>query len=147
VDFQRDIQPGDSFDVMVERDHLSDGQVAKWGNILYAELTVSGKTHRIYRFESRQQDSVGYFDEEGRSVRKALMKTPVDGARLSSRFGKRRHPILGYTRMHRGVDFAAPSGTPVYAAGNGTITMAGHNGGYGRYIRIRHNNGYSTAYA
>jgi murein DD-endopeptidase MepM/ murein hydrolase activator NlpD len=147
VDFQRDIQPGDKFGVLVERSHLKDGQVARWGDILYAELTVSGKTHRLYRFESRQQGDARYFDENGRSVRKALLKTPVDGARLSSRFGKRRHPVLGYTRMHQGVDFAAPPGTPIFAAGNGTIVAAGRNGGYGRYIRIRHNGQYATAYA
>jgi murein DD-endopeptidase MepM/ murein hydrolase activator NlpD len=88
-----------------------------------------------------------YFDAQGRSARKALMRTPIDGARLSSRYGKRRHPVLGYTRMHRGVDFAASRGTPIYAAGNGSITHAGRNGGYGKYVRIRHNGRYSTAYA
>ncbi len=146
VDFQRDIQKNDKFDVMVERLHQKNGDFARWGKILYAELVLSGKPVRLYRYESRHH-GVEYFDEKGRSAQKALMKTPINGARLSSRFGKRRHPILGYTRMHRGVDFAAPRGTPIYAAGNGTITYAGHQGGYGKYIRIRHNGRYSTAYA
>lgn len=150
VDFQRDIQPGDKFNVLVERSHLEDGRIARWGEIQFAEMIVSGKTHRYYRFESsdkRGRSQVGYFDESGHSARKPLLKTPVDGARLSSRYGKRRHPILGYNRMHRGVDFAAPRGTPVYAAGNGTIASAGRNGGYGKYVRIRHNERYATAYA
>lgn len=150
VDFQRDVQPGDSFNVMVERSHLKNGDVARWGDVLYADMTVQGKTQRYYRFESKDRNgriSVGYFDDKGHSVRKPLLKTPIDGARLSSGFGKRRHPILGYTRMHRGVDFAAPPGTPVYAAGNGRVVSVGRNGGYGRYIRIRHNGKYSTAYA
>lgn len=150
VDFQRDIQPGDTFNVMVERSHLKNGEIAKWGDVLYADMTVSGKTQRYYRFETKSRNGrsvVGYFDDKGYSVRKPLLKTPIDGARLSSGYGKRRHPILGYTRMHRGVDFAAPSGTPIYAAGNGRVASVGRNGGYGRYIRIRHNGKYSTAYA
>jgi murein DD-endopeptidase MepM/ murein hydrolase activator NlpD len=149
VDFQRDIQTGDTFNVLVERSHLEDGRIARWGDIQYAEMIVSGKPHRYYRFESRDKKGrsrVGYFDKTGHSARKPLLKTPVDGARLSSRYGKRRHPILGYTRMHRGVDFAAPRGTPIYAAGNGTIASAGRKGGYGKYVRIRHNERYSTAY-
>ncbi len=149
VDFQREIRPGDSFNVLVERSHLKNGDIARWGDVLYADMTVRGKTQRYFRFESKSKKghtNVGYFDEKGYSARKPLMKTPVDGARLSSGFGRRRHPILGYTKMHRGVDFAAPSGTPIYAAGNGTISSIGRNGGYGRYIRIRHNGRYSTAY-
>lgn len=146
VDFQRDIQKNDKFDVMVERLHQQNGDFARWGKILYAELVLSGKPIRLYRYESKNH-GVEYFDEKGRSAQKALMKTPINGARLSSRFGRRRHPILGFTRMHRGVDFAAPRGTPIYAAGNGTVTYAGRKGGYGNYIRIRHNGRYSTAYA
>lgn len=149
VDFQRDIRPGDSFNVLVERAHLKNGDVARWGDVLYADMTVRGKTQRYFRFESKNRKGrtrVGYFDEKGYSARKPLLKTPVDGARLSSGYGRRRHPILGYTKMHRGVDFAAPSGTPVYAAGNGTISSVGRNGGYGRYVKIRHNGRYSTAY-
>ncbi|NKB19192.1 MAG: peptidoglycan DD-metalloendopeptidase family protein [Alphaproteobacteria bacterium] len=146
VDFQRDIQKNDKFDVMVERLHQKNGDFARWGKILYAELFLSGKPIRLYRYESKRH-GVEYFDERGRSAQKALMKTPINGARLSSRYGRRRHPILGYTRMHRGVDFAAPRGTPIYAAGNGTVSYAGRKGGYGKYIRIRHNGRYSTAYA
>jgi len=149
VDFQRDIRPGDTFNVMVERSHMKNGDIARWGDVLYADMTVGGKTQRYFRFESKRKNGrtvIGYFDEKGRSARKPLLKTPVDGARLSSGFGRRRHPILGYTRMHRGVDFAAPIGTPIYAAGNGTVESVGRNGGYGRYIRIRHNAQYSTAY-
>ncbi|MBO6838055.1 MAG: M23 family metallopeptidase, partial [Alphaproteobacteria bacterium] len=90
---------------------------------------------------------IDYYDAKGQSVRRALLRTPVEGARISSGFGKRKHPILGYTKMHKGLDFAAPSGTPIYAAGDGVVEAAGWNGGYGRYIRIRHNGTYSTAYA
>ena len=146
VDFQRDIQKNDKFNVMVERLHRKNGDFARWGKILYAELILSGKPIKLYRYESKNH-GVEYFDEKGRSAQKALMKTPINGARLSSRYGRRRHPILGYTRMHRGVDFAAPRGTPIYAAGNGTVTYAGRKGGYGNYIRIRHNGRYATAYA
>ncbi len=146
VDFQRDIQPKDRFDVLFEQFHLPDGSVVRSGNILFAELRLSGVRHRLYRFKVKNRRAE-YFDGKGRSARKALMKTPIDGARLSSGYGRRRHPILGYTRMHRGLDFAAPRGTPVYAAGNGTIVRAGRNGAYGKYIRIRHNGRYSTAYA
>jgi murein DD-endopeptidase MepM/ murein hydrolase activator NlpD len=145
VDFQRDIQPGDKFDVLVERQHFEDGGIARWGDIVYAELTLSGQTHALYRFKAANGD-IDYFDAKGQSAQKALMKTPIDGARLSSGFGRRKHPVLGYTRMHRGVDFAAPSGTPIYAAGNGSIAEIGRNGGYGKYIRIRHNGRYQTAY-
>jgi murein DD-endopeptidase MepM/ murein hydrolase activator NlpD len=149
VDFQRDIRPGDSFNVLVERSHLNNGEIARWGDVLYADMTVSGKTQRYFRYESknkRGRTRVGYYNEKGYSARKPLLKTPVDGARLSSGFGRRRHPILGYNKMHRGVDFAAPSGTPIYAAGKGTVTSIGRNGGYGRYLKIRHNGKYSTAY-
>ncbi len=146
VDFQRDIQEGDSFTVLTERLHFKDGRIAKWGDILHAELVLSGKPVRIYRYETRKH-GVEYFDEKGRSAQKALMKTPIDGARLSSGFGRRKHPILGYTRMHKGIDFAAPRGTPIYAAGNGTVTYAGRKGGYGKYVMIRHNGNFSTAYA
>lgn len=146
VDFQRDVQKGDSFDVLVERFDRADGTPARWGDILYAELVLSGNKVRVYRHETKRH-GVEYFDEKGHSAQKALMKTPINGARLSSGYGRRRHPILGYTRMHRGVDFAAPPGTPIYAAGSGTVRYAGRKGGYGRYIQIRHNGRYSTAYA
>jgi murein DD-endopeptidase MepM/ murein hydrolase activator NlpD len=146
VDFQRDIQKGDRFTVLTERLHHKDGRIARWGDIQHAELVLSGKPVRIYRYKTKR-NGVEYFDEKGRSAQKALMKTPIDGARLSSRFGRRKHPILGYTRMHKGIDFAAPRGTPIYAAGNGTVTYAGRKGGYGKYVQIRHNGTFETAYA
>jgi len=145
VDFQRDIQPGDSFDVVIERLFDAAGVPRGTGAIVYARLTLSGLAYPLYRFNSGN-GRFEYFDPKGRSAQKALMKTPIDGARLSSGYGKRRHPILGYTRMHRGVDFAAPRGTPIFAAGDGTIASIGRNGAYGRYIRIRHNARYATAY-
>ena len=131
---------------MLEKLHQKNGAFARWGDILYAKLTLSGKALRLYRYKSKRH-GVGYFDERGRSAQKALMKTPINGARLSSSYGLRRHPILGYTKVHRGVDFAAPSGTPVFAAGNGVVAYAGRKGAYGKYIKIRHNGRYSTAYA
>lgn len=146
VDFQRDIQPGDRFDVMYERFHLADGRLVRGGDVMYAALTLSGKTLRLYRYKNTQ-GHLDYYNELGHSVRKALLKTPIDGARLTSRFGMREHPILGYSVMHRGVDFGAPTGTPIYAAGDGTIDDLGERNGYGRYIRIRHSGTYATAYA
>ncbi|MEE8214802.1 MAG: M23 family metallopeptidase, partial [Alphaproteobacteria bacterium] len=146
VDFQRDIRAGDRFEVMYERFFDSQGRLVYSGPILYAALTLSGKRHPIYLHATKDSDS-DYFDDMGQSARKALMRTPIDGARLSSGFGRRRHPILGYTKLHRGVDFAAPRGTPIYAAGNGVVVKSGRNGAYGKYVRIRHNSRYSTAYA
>lgn len=145
VDFQRDLQPDDRFEVVFERISTVDGDHVREGDIIFSRLELSGTPLVFYRFEYAP-DKMDYFDPEGQSVRKPLLRTPVDGARLSSRYGRRKHPILGYTRMHRGVDFAAPTGTPIYAAGNGTVVKAGWNGGYGRYVRIRHNAEYSTAY-
>lgn len=146
VDFQRDILPGDAFEVMWQRTYDDTGQAVHDGIVSYAKLTLSGTPHAIYRFQTSNGD-FDYFDNKGQGARKALLRTPIDGARLSSRFGKRKHPILGYTKVHKGVDFAAPPGTPIYAAGDGRIQMAGRNGAYGNYIRIRHNADYSTAYA
>jgi len=145
VDFQRDVREGDGFEVMYDRAFDDKGREVHAGPIRFAALTLSGKRHAIYLHATADGD-IDYFDAAGRSARKALMRTPIDGARLSSGFGKRRHPILGYTKMHRGVDFAAPTGTPIYAAGNGTVAQAGRNGAYGNYLRIRHNGEYSTAY-
>lgn len=146
VDFQREIHPGDRFEVFYDRLMTPEGDLAKAGEIIHAALTLGGKRLLLYRF--RMDDGeFDYFNEKGESVRKALMRTPIDGARLSSRFGRRRHPILGYTRMHKGTDFAAPPGTPIMAAGRGVVVAAGRNGGYGLYVRIRHNATYSTAYA
>ncbi len=146
VDFQRDIWNGDAFEIMFERQRNADDVVVNNGDIHYAKLTLRGTQIPFYRFET-SKGTIDYFNEKGESVRKALMKTPLDGARLSSRFGNRKHPILGYTRLHAGVDFAAPTGTPIYAAGDGTVDVAQTNGGYGKYIRIRHNGTYATAYA
>lgn len=147
VDFQRDIQPGDQFEILYEQIVTEDGEVASGaGDILYASLTLSGKKKAIYRYED-SQGVAEYFNAMGESVRKALLRTPIDGARLSSGFGMRRHPVLGYGKMHKGIDFAAPTGTPIYAAGAGVVEEAGSKGSYGNYIRVRHNNQISTAYA
>lgn len=146
VDFQRDIHPNDSFEVMSERIWTSDGRLAREGKILFAELVLRGKRTAFYRFKPEGGEEE-YFSPDGQSIVKALLRTPIDGARLSSGFGMRSHPILGYSRMHAGVDFAAPTGTPIYAAGNGTVEFAGVKSGYGNFIQIRHNNRYATAYA
>ncbi len=146
VDFQRDIQPGDGFEVMFEQFRNDAGETVHEGRMVYGNLILQGKRKPIYLFTT--EDGVeDYFDEEGKAARKALLRTPIDGAKLSSGFGQRRHPILGYNRMHRGIDFAAPNGTPIYAAGDGVVDFAGPNAGYGRYVRIRHNDEFSTAYA
>lgn len=147
VDFQRDIQGGDTFEVMYEEYTTEDGKtVPGKGNILYAMLDLSGNAMPFYRFEDSTGD-VDYFDENGKSAKRPLMKTPIDGARLSSGFGMRRHPVLGYSKMHKGADFAAPRGTPIYAAGDGTIVKLGKFSSYGNYVRIRHRSGLDTAYA
>jgi murein DD-endopeptidase MepM/ murein hydrolase activator NlpD len=146
VDFQREIQPGDDFGILFERYVDNYDQPVHTGTITYAQLTLSGKRLRLFHYTPRNGEA-DYFNEKGESVKKALLRTPVDGARLSSRFGQRLHPILGYTTMHRGVDFAAAEGTPVMAAGSGTIEFAGVNAGYGNYVRIKHTSVYSTAYA
>ena len=145
VDFQRSIRPGDGFEVMFEKLYTEDGEFARYGNVLYGKLALSGTNLPLYRFTTKA-GLTDYFDAKGKSARKALMRTPINGARLSSGFERRRHPILGYTKMHRGLDFAAPRGTPIYAAGNGTVVYRSRNGAYGNYIRIRHNSEYSTAY-
>lgn len=146
VDFQRDVRPGDAFQVMHERFFDGGGEAIHDGKILFASLTLSGVRHAIY-LHAPKGGGGDYFNEKGESARKALLRTPIDGARLSSGYGRRRHPILGYTKMHRGVDFAAPPGTPIYAAGDGRVETAGRNGAYGNYVRIRHNARYTTAYA
>ena len=146
VDFQRDIQKGDRFEVLYDEQRTSDGTLVRTGNITYAAMTLSGKELAYYQYTPKS-GVTDYFDRKGQSVRKTLMRTPVNGARLSSGFGKRKHPILGFTKMHRGTDFAAPRGTPIMAAGDGVIDYIGRNGSYGNYIRIRHNSTYKTAYA
>jgi len=146
IDFQRDIQSGDSFDIVFERLTTETGDKVRDGAIVYAELRLGSAIHKFYRFVDEHGQS-GYFDKNGQGARKPLLRTPVDGARLTSRYARRRHPVLRYTRMHRGVDFAAPRGTPVYAAGNGRIVFRGRKGAFGKYIKIRHNSHYQTAYA
>lgn len=147
VDFQREIRAGDQFEVYFERYADEDGRVVKEGNILYARMTLRGKDYELYRFTPADSKRSDYFGPNGHSVRKALLRTPIDGARLTSRFGKRRHPILGYSRMHKGIDFGAMRGTPIRAAGDGIVERASRYGGYGKFIRIRHNGTYKTAYA
>lgn len=146
VDFQRDIRQGDQFEVLYSRRFDSNNNIAEEGDIIYAALTNKGE--RISMWGLKNEDgNYAYYDQNGKSAQKLLLTTPADGARLSSRYGSRKHPILGFTRMHRGLDFAAPRGTPVYAAGDGKITMIGKNGNFGNYIRIKHKNGFETAYA
>ncbi len=144
VDFQRDIRKGDKFQVMYER-YLDDRKKQiKTGKILYAYLNVNNQKIKLYRFETK--NDFDFYDEKGRSIRKALMKTPINGARLSSPFGNRKHPILGFTKHHNGTDFAAPTGTPIMASGNGTVIKAGWCGNGGNCVRIRHNSSYTTGY-
>jgi len=145
VDFQRKVQPGDSFEVFYAGE--DETPVADSRNdVLFAALTVSGETKKFYRFQSPDDGIVDYYDESGKSAKKFLVRKPVMAGIMRSGFGIRRHPILGYTKMHTGVDWAAPTGTPVYSSGNGTIEKEGWESGYGKYIRIRHTNGYETAY-
>ena len=145
VDFQRDIRRGDRFALFYETWLDEAGEEISSGDLLFGELILRGKRHVIWAYEFADE-GLEYYDGEGNSVRKGLMRTPIDGARLSSGYGMRKHPILGYNKLHRGLDFAAPTGTPIYAAGNGTVEAAGRNGGYGNYIRLRHSGGYKTAY-
>ncbi len=146
VDFQREIQKGDGFEVLYESHMNEDKELVSNGPIRSATLILSGERFSLYRYEY-SNNLYDYFDYEGNSAKKALMRTPLDGARITSNFGNRKHPILGYTKMHKGVDFGASRNTPIYAAGDGIIESAKWNGGYGNYIRIRHNSDYKTAYA
>ena len=146
VDFQRDLHPGDKFEVYYDYYYTPDGLPAKYGAISYAKMTLGGKDIPMYRFQAEPNEPAEYFDTKGESAKGLLMKTPVDGARISSGFGSRFHPILGYTRMHKGVDFAVPTGTPVMAAGAGTIQFMGRASGYGNFVKISDGNGYATDY-
>ena len=148
VDFQRDIWRNDSFEILYEEEFIKyDKSNKNLGKILYANLELkSVDSLKLYRFKS-DNGKIEYFNENGKSAKKLLMKTPIDGARLSSGFGMRKHPVLGYNVKHRGLDFAAPKGTRVYAAGDGVIEMKQWNGAYGKYIRIRHANNFKTVYA
>ena len=144
VDFQRDIHSGDKFEMLVESFYDENGKKVRDGNVLYSSLMLQNRKIEIYMH--KVDNRVEYFDSKGNSVRKSLLRTPINGARVSSGFGMRRHPILGYSKMHKGVDFAASTGTPILAAGSGTVVFMGIKGGYGNYVQIKHNNDYSTAY-
>ena len=145
IDFQRDIRKNDYFKIIYEKYFDENGKFIKSGSILYAHMSVNGREISLYKFGD--DSSFGYFDINGKSVEKALMKTPINGARLSSSFGMRKHPILGFTKLHSGTDFAAPMGTPIMASGSGTITRAKWCGGGGNCIKIKHNSTYETVYA
>ena len=145
VDFQRDIQKKDKFQIMYEIFLDENKKIIETGEILFANLKLSGQDNSLYYF--KKDESEGHYDKNGKSVQKALMKTPINGARLSSSFGMRKHPIDGFNKMHRGTDFAAPKGTPIMASGNGIIKKAGWCGGGGNCVKIRHNSTYETIYA
>ncbi len=145
VDFQRDIRKNDSFQLVYEIFVDENGEIFESGNIIYANLILRGQNNQLYYFPKKNFD--GHYDENGKSIKKALMKTPINGARLSSSFGMRKHPILGYNKMHRGTDFAAPEGTPIMASGDGVIIKAGWCGGGGNCVKIKHNKTYQTIYA
>jgi murein DD-endopeptidase MepM/ murein hydrolase activator NlpD len=145
VDFQRKVQPGDSFEVLYAGEDEAPAPDSR-NDVLFAALTVGGEVKKFYRYQSPDDGIVDYYDESGKSAKKFLVRKPVMSGIMRSGFGIRRHPILGYTKMHTGVDWAGPAGTPIYASGNGVIEKAGWESGYGKYIRIRHTNGYETAY-
>jgi len=145
IDFQRDIHPGDTFQVLYSYYYTAKGEPAKEGNIDYVTMKTADRTVTLYRYQPKG-DAVDYFDARGESAKGMLMKTPVDGARITSGFGMRFHPVLGYSRMHKGIDFGVPVGTPVMAAGSGTVMAAGRKGGYGNFLLIDHGSGYATAY-
>ena len=145
VDFQRDIRKGDWFEILYEKFEDDNNKVRDTGKIIYASMYVNGEEINLYNFKFNKEED--YYDIKGKSITKSLMKTPINGARLSSSFGMRKHPILGYNKMHRGTDFAAPSGTPIMASGSGTITRARWCGGGGNCVKIKHNSTYETIYA
>src|SRR5450432_397854 len=145
VDFQRKVQPGDSFDVFFAGEDEGATTTEKT-EVLFASLNVGGETKKYYRFQTPDDAVVDYYDETGKSAKKFLVRKPVNNAIMRSGFGSRRHPILGYVKMHTGVDWATPYGTPIFASGNGVVEVAGVEGGYGKYVKLKHNNGYQTAY-
>jgi murein DD-endopeptidase MepM/ murein hydrolase activator NlpD len=145
VDFQRKVQPGDSFDVFFAGED-EGATITERTEVLFASLTVGGETKKYYRFQTPDDAVVDFYDETGKSAKKFLVRKPVNNAIMRSGFGGRRHPILGYVKMHTGVDWATPYGTPIFASGNGVVEKVGWEGGYGQYVRIKHNNGYETAY-
>ncbi len=144
IDFQRDLHDGDKFEMLVESFYTGNGRKVKDGNVLFSSLAPKGRKIEIYGHMIGSH--LEYFDGNGNSVRKSLLRTPVNGARISSGFGFRKHPILGYSKLHKGIDFAAPMGTPIFAAGNGTITFMSPHGGYGNFVTIKHNADYQTQY-
>jgi len=145
VDFQRKVQPGDSFEVLFAGEDENPNENSK-AEVLFASLTTSGETRKFYRYQTGDDNLVDYYDESGKSAKKFLVRKPVADGNITSGFGGRNHPLLGYDKMHTGVDWASSTGTPVFAAGTGVIDKIGWEGGYGKYIRIRHANGYETAY-
>ena len=147
VDFQRDIRKNDSFQLVYEEYLNEENKIVDFGNILYANLILQGKSNELYFFSSKKDNIKDHFKANGQSIKKTLMKTPINGARLSSSYGMRKHPILGYNKMHQGTDFAAPMGTPIMASGSGVILKARWCGGGGNCVKIRHNSTYSTVYA
>ena len=146
VDFQRDIQPDDQFETVFERYQDQNGKLVHSGDLLFASLNLQGRRHEYFRFGGEHGDGL-YYDRDGNGMQRALLRTPIDGARLTSGFGSRRDPMRGYRRSHKGVDFAAPTGTPIRAAGDGVLSFVGRQRGYGRFITIKHNDDYTTAYA
>jgi len=146
LDFQRDIRKNTKVSISYDTKYIEDRDQQYFGDINYALIEIEKNKLEYFKFKT-DEGFIDYFNKKGENVKKSILKTPIDGARLSSGFGIRKHPILGYNKIHRGVDFAAPKGTAVFAGGNGIIEFAGKNGGYGNYIKIRHNNDYKTAYA
>ena len=145
IDFQRDLRKGDTFEIYYERFEDGKGRVRDTGKIIYASMNVNNRDISLYGYE--EKDEIGYYDVSGKSIVKSLMKTPINGARLSSAFGMRKHPILGFNRLHAGTDFAAPAGTPIMASGSGVVTRARWCGGGGNCVKIKHNSTYETVYA
>lgn len=147
VDFQRQIKTGDSLSIVTEKFFTEDGDFAHSGKVIYSSLNLSGNNHNIYWYQDAKSGIAQYFSESGKSVKRSLLRTPVNVARISSNFGKRNHPTLGYTKMHKGVDFAAPVGTPILAAGDGVVKEMGYKGAYGNIIKVKHSANLTTAYA
>lgn len=146
VDFQRHIRSGDTITIMAEKYYTEQGDFSHHGKIIFASLTLSGKEHQIYNYSSNEKSNQ-FYAADGSSTQRSLLRTPLKSFRISSHFGPRKHPVLGYNRMHKGVDFAAPTGTPIRAAGDGVIQEIGMKGAYGNFVLVKHNNTYSTAYA
>jgi murein DD-endopeptidase MepM/ murein hydrolase activator NlpD len=146
LDFSRDIQASDRFSMVFDRKVTASGRTISAGDLLFAEIKAKGGVTRLYRFKSAAMAEAQYFDEFGKNIRSLLLRTPLDSVRVTSSFGMREHPILGFTRMHMGIDFGAPTGTPVFAAGDGVVEKAGWAGGYGRWLQIKHAAGIETGY-